>query len=165
MFFTSFILKKDIRAVYIIGDSTVCNCTGDGYDYRTGWGSYVKEYFDTNKISIRNCGIAGRSSRTFITEGFWDKIVITLKKNDYVIMQFGHNDSDPLDDTVNARGSIHGADDESRKIYNPVTKRQELVHTYGWYLGQYIKKAKIKGAISIVCSPIRRLYWQDSIVI
>ncbi|MBD0351822.1 MAG: lysophospholipase, partial [Flavisolibacter sp.] len=120
--------------LYIIGDSTVRNGDGTGSNGQWGWGSFMADYFDTTKISVRNLAIGGRSSRTFITEGRWDKIVAELKKGDYVLMQFGHNDGGPLDDTARARGTIQGIGDESKEIYNPITKKQEVVHTYGWYM-------------------------------
>src|ERR1043165_1648253 len=94
------IMKKEKPVFYIIGDSTVRNGDGTGKNGQWGWGSYIAGYFDTTRISIRNEAMGGRSSRTFITEGRWEKIVANLKKGDYVIMQFGHNDSGPLDDTA-----------------------------------------------------------------
>ncbi len=78
-----------------------------------------------------------------------------------MIMQFGHNDGGPLDDTARARGTIKGIGDESKEIYNPITKKQEHVYTYGWYMRKYIRDAKSKGAIAIVCSPIPRNDWKD----
>lgn len=116
---------------YIIGDSTVRNGDGTGKNQQWGWGSFIGDYFDTTKISVQNHAIGGRSSRTFITEGRWDKIMANLKKGDYVIIQFGHNDGGPLDDTARARGSIKGIGEESKEIYNPITKKQETVYTYG----------------------------------
>jgi rhamnogalacturonan acetylesterase len=159
---TSFIfLKKEKPTFYIIGDSTVRNGDGTGRNGQWGWGDFIAAYFDTTKISVRNLAMGGRSSRTFITEGRWDKILAILKKGDYVIMQFGHNDAGPLDDTARARGTIKGIGEESKEIYNPITKKQEVVHTYGWYMRKYINDAKAKGAIAIVCSPIPRNEWQD----
>jgi rhamnogalacturonan acetylesterase len=158
-------LKKEKPVFYIIGDSTVRNGDGTGKNQQWGWGSMIADYFDTNKISVRNHAIGGRSSRTFITEGRWDKILATLKKGDYVIMQFGHNDSGPLDDTARARGTIKGIGEESKEIYNPITKKQEVVYTYGWYMRKYIRETKEKGAIAIVCSPIPRNDWKDGKVI
>lgn len=164
--FSSFIIsKKEKRIFYIIGDSTVKNGSGTGSDRLWGWGSFIADYFDTTKISIRNEAIGGRSSRTFITEGRWDKIMTSLKKGDYLIMQFGHNDSGPLDDTARARGSIGGTGNEAKEIYNPIMKKQEVVHTYGWYMRKYINDAKLKGAIPIVCSPVPRNDWKDGKVI
>ena len=143
---SSFImLKKEKPVFYIIGDSTVRNGDGTGKNQQWGWGSMIADYFDTAKISVRNHAIGGRSSRTFITEGRWDRIMATLKKGDYVIMQFGHNDGGALDDTARARGTIKGIGEESKEIYNPITKKQEVVYTYGWYMRKYIQGYKSKG--------------------
>src|SRR6187431_1254174 len=98
--------KKPV--LYIIGDSTVRNGDGSGRNGQWGWGSVIDPFFDTSKISISNQALGGRSSRTFITEGRWDKVLATLQKGDYVMMQFGHNDASPLDDTARARGTIKG---------------------------------------------------------
>lgn len=155
------LLKKEKPVFYIIGDSTVRNGDGTGKNQQWGWGSFMADHFDTTKIAIRNHAIGGRSSRTFITEGRWDRILATLKKGDYVIMQFGHNDGGPLDDTARARGSIRGIGDESREVYNPIMKKQEVVYTYGWYMRKYIRDTKAKGAIPIVCSPIPRNDWKE----
>ena len=158
---SSFVLLKDKPTFYIIGDSTVRNGDGTGKNNLWGWGSFMANYFDTTKIDIQNHALGGRSSRTFITEGRWDKIMATLMKGDYVIMQFGHNDGGPLDDTARARGTIKGIGEESKEIYNPIRKVQEVVYTYGYYMRKYIRDAKSKGAIPIVCSPIPRNQWKD----
>jgi rhamnogalacturonan acetylesterase len=160
--FSSFmLLKKGKPVFYIIGDSTVKNGDGTGKGSLWGWGNFIADYFDTTKISVQNHAIGGRSSRTFITEGRWDKVLATLKKGDYVIMQFGHNDSGPLDDTARARGTIKGIGAESKEVYNPIMKKQEVVYTYGYYMRKYIRDTKAKGAIPIVCSPIPRNDWKD----
>ncbi|MEI6950026.1 rhamnogalacturonan acetylesterase [Paraflavisolibacter sp. H34] len=157
---TSFIiLKKDKPVLYLIGDSTVRNGAGNGSNGQWGWGSFMAGYFDTSKIRVENLAMGGRSSRTFITEGRWDNILSRLKKGDYVLLQFGHNDSSPLDDTARARGTIKGIGSESKEIYNPILKKQEVVYSYGWYLRKYIRDAKAKGATPIVCSPIPRNDW------
>jgi rhamnogalacturonan acetylesterase len=155
------LLKKQKPVFYIIGDSTVRNGDGTGKNGQWGWGSFIADYFDTARISVQNHSIGGRSSRTFITEGRWDKILSTLKKGDYVIMQFGHNDSGPLDDTARARGTIRGIGTESKEVYNPIMKKQQVVYTYGYYMRKYIRDAKAKGAIAIVCSPIPRNDWKE----
>src|SRR5215203_4382244 len=97
---------KQKPTFYIIGDSTVRNGDGTGKNQQWGWGSFIDNYFDTTKINIRNTAIEGR----------WDKIRATLKEGDYVIMQFGHNDSGALDDTARARGTINGIGEESKEI-------------------------------------------------
>ncbi|HEY4148949.1 MAG TPA: rhamnogalacturonan acetylesterase [Chitinophagaceae bacterium] len=160
---SSFILFRQQHkpVFYIIGDSTVRNGDGTGKGSLWGWGNVIAPYFDTNRISVRNEALGGRSSRTFITEGHWDKILPNIQPGDYVIMQFGHNDGGPLDDTSRARGSIRGVGDESKDIYNPIMKKQETVYTYGWYMRKYVNDAKAKGAVAIICSPIPRDEFRD----
>lgn len=161
----SFVVKKEKPVFYIIGDSTVRNGDGSPRNLLMGWGNFIPDHLDTTKISVQNAAIGGRSSRTFLTEGRWGRIMANLKKGDYVIMQFGHNDAGPLDDTARARGSIRGIGDESKEIYNPIAKKKEVVYTYGWYLRKYIQDAKSKGAIPVVCSPIPRNDWKEGKVI
>ena len=163
---SSFILFQNSKPVfYIIGDSTVRNGDGSGKNQQWGWGSFIANYFDTTKMGVQNHAIGGRSSRTFITEGRWNRILETLKKDDYVIMQFGHNDGGPLDDTSRARGTIKGIGEDSVATYNPIRKVNEVVHSFGWYMRKYIRDTKERGAIAIVCSPIPRNDWKDGKVI
>lgn len=157
----SFTIFKEKPVLYIIGDSTVKNGSGRGADALWGWGSLIDGYFDTTRIGIDNRAIGGRSSRTFITEGRWNSVLKTLKKGDYVIMQFGHNDAGPLDDTSRARGTIRGVGKEQKTIYNPIRKAEEIVYTYGHYMRRYIRETKERGAVPIVCSPVPRNNFKD----
>lgn len=159
------LLLKQKKSFYIIGDSTVRNGDGTGKSLQWGWGSFMVDYFDTSKISVQNHAIGGRSSRTFINEGRWERIISKLSKGDYVIMQFGHNDGGPLDDTARARGSIRGIGDDSVKTYNPIRKVNETVYSFGWYMRKYIRDTKQAGAIPIVCSPIPRNDWKNGKVL
>lgn len=142
--------------LFLIGDSTVKNGKGKGDGSLWGWGSYLSDFFNLNKINVENHALGGTSTRTFTSKGLWDSVLVKIKPGDYVIMQFGHNDGSPLDDTARARGTIKGVGTESKEIYNPITKKQEVVYTYGWYLRKFISDAKAKGATPIVCSPIPR---------
>lgn len=161
-----FILKEEKRpTLFFVGDSTVKNGKGDGAGNMWGWGDLMAPLFDTTKIKLENDALGGTSSRTYITKGLWDKVLAKIQKGDYVILQFGHNDSSPLDDTARARGTIKGVGDSAREIYNPITKQQELVHTYGWYLSKMVNEAKAKGATVFICSPIPRNDWKDGKVI
>ena len=161
----AFIPNKHKPVFYIIGDSTVKNGDGKNSNQLQGWGSFIDTFFDTTKITISNQAIGGRSSRTFLTDGRWDKILATLQKGDYVIMQFGHNDGGALDDTARARGTIKGIGEDSVEIYNPIRKMKEVVHTYGWYMRKYVNETKARGAVPIVCSPIPRNDWKDGKII
>lgn len=78
--------------LWLIGDSTVRNGRSDGAGGLWGWGDWLAPHFDTNKLRIVNRALGGRSSRTFLTEGLWAKVVAELQPGDFVMMQFGHND-------------------------------------------------------------------------
>lgn len=169
-FFLSLLLSASCAAVktseskptlYLIGDSTVKNGKGDGAGGLWGWGSFLSEYFDTTKVSVQNYALGGTSSRTFRTQGHWDKVLPKIKAGDYVMMQFGHNDSSPVNDTLRARGTIKSNSDEIQEIDNLITKQHEVVHSYGWYLRQFIKEVKAKGATPIVLSPVPRNNWKE----
>jgi len=163
---SSFLFFQNQKPVlYIIGDSTVKNGSGTGDQGLWGWGSFMAGYFDTTRIAVENYAIGGRSSCTFITEGRWDRILQRLKPGDFVIMQFGHNDAVPLDDTARARGTIRGIGNDSVAIYNPVRKMNEVVYTYGHYMRRYVDDAKAKGAIPIVCSLVPRDNFRESKVV
>lgn len=78
--------------VFLAGDSTLAVKTPDRRP-ETGWGEMLQQYFDPAKVKIDNRAQNGRSTRTFIEQGHWQRIVDDLKKGDYVFVQFGHNDS------------------------------------------------------------------------
>jgi rhamnogalacturonan acetylesterase len=139
-----------LPTLFIVGDSTVRTGTRG----QRGWGDPVAAYFDKTKIKVENHAIGGRSSRTFITEGRWDRVLAAAKPGDFVLVQLGHNDGGPLDDPARARGSIRGTGDEAKEIDNPITKKKEVVHTYGWYMRKYVTDAKAKGMTPIILSPV-----------
>lgn len=153
--------KRTKPTIYIIGDSTVKNGSGKGEGGLWGWGDFLYQKFDTSKISIRNFAIGGRSSRTFISEGRWDKVLEQIKPGDYVIMQFGHNDGGAINDNSRARGTINGTGEETEEIDNILTKKHEIIHSFGWYMCKYITDTKAKGGIPIVCSLIPRNIWES----
>lgn len=151
---------QERHSVFIIGDSTVHN-SGAGLQ---GWGDVIDDFFDPSKITVHNAARGGRSSRTFQTEGLWDKVLGELKPGDFVLMQFGHNDGGPLN-TGRARASLKGVGDQTQEVVMEATGQKEVVHTYGWYMRKYSTDAKAKGAIPIVFSPIPRNMWKDGKVL
>lgn len=154
-----------LPTLFLIGDSTVRNGQGDGAGGQWGWGEPLVSYFDTTKINVVNRAVGGLSSRTYLTGGNWDQVLAMLKPGDFVIMQFGHNDAGPLNDTSRARGTIKGTGEETEEIDNLLTKKHEVVHSYGWYLRKFIEDAKTKGATPIVCSLIPRKIWKDNHIV
>lgn len=150
---------KPRPTLYLIGDSTVKNGQGRGDGGLWGWGYYLPAAFDTVRLRVENDARGGTSSRTFRTQGLWEKVRVKIRPGDFVLMQFGHNDSSPLTDSTRARGTLKSNGDESQAVYNYLTKQPEVVHSYGWYLRQYIGEAQKQGATVIVCSPIPRNAW------
>ena len=166
IFSSCIVLKqKDKPTLFLIGDSTVKNGKGKGDGSLWGWGSFISDFFNTDKIKVENDALGGTSSRTFQTNGLWEPVLAKIKKGDFVMMQFGHNDSSPLDDTARARGTIKGIGMESKAIYNPIKKKQEMVYTYGWYMRKFIDDIKAKGATAIICSSIPRNPVKDGKVV
>jgi rhamnogalacturonyl hydrolase YesR/lysophospholipase L1-like esterase len=154
-----------LPSLFFVGDSTVRNGRGDGANNQMGWGDEMAQFFDTSKINVVNRAIGGRSSRTYITEGHWADTLALIKPGDVVLLQFGHNDSGPLDDPARARGTIPGDGDETKEIDNPILKRHETVHSYGWYMAQYVRDVKAKGATPIICSLVPRKIWKDGKIV
>lgn len=91
---SSFILvQKKKLTIFLAGDSTMSIKEIRAYP-ETGWGMPFVHFFDTT-VRIENRAKNGRSTRTFIEEGLWDKLIKDVKGDDYVFIQFGHNDESP----------------------------------------------------------------------
>ena len=145
-----------LPTLWIIGDSTVRNGSGAGTDGQWGWGDPLAASFDPAKIRVVNRAIGGRSSRTFQTDGRWDAILAEAKAGDFVLIQFGHNDPGAVNDDSRARGTLPGLGEEIQEIDNLLTKRPEVVHSFGWYLRKYVHDARAHGMTPIVCSYVPR---------
>lgn len=124
-----------------------------------GWGDPFKDYFDTSKINVVNRARAGRSSRTYFTEGLWEKTLSEVKKGDVVLIQFGHNDGGSVD-KEKMRGSVRGLGEETQEVTKP-DGTKETVHTFGWYMRKYVADTKAKGATPIILSLTVRNIWKD----
>lgn len=75
----------------MIGDSTMANKPVIPANPERGWGQMLPLYF-RDTVRVVNYAQNGRSSKTFIAEGRWEKVRAALRPGDYVIIQFGHND-------------------------------------------------------------------------
>jgi rhamnogalacturonan acetylesterase len=155
---SSFLLLPQRKpVVYIIGDSTVRNTNRP----QCGWGEMIGELLDTTKITVSNQAMAGRSTRTFIKEKRWEKVINAIQSGDYLIMQFGHNEgSKPDTSKAGYRGVLRGTGNDSVSL-NWGDTLTEVVHSYGWYLRKFVREAKAKGATPVICSMIPRNQWTD----
>ena len=154
-----------LPTLFLIGDSTVRNGQGDGNNGQWGWGEPLVALFDPTKINVVNRAVGGLSSRTYLTLDHWAQVLPLMKPGDFVLMQFGHNDDGALNNEppgpLRARGTIRGTGDESVEIDNVMTKKHEVVHSYGWYLRRFIADARARGVTPIVCSLVPRKSWRD----
>jgi rhamnogalacturonan acetylesterase len=145
-------LNPALPTVFIVGDSTARNQAD------LGWGDHFAHYFDTTRINVANRAHAGRSSRTFINEGSWDKVLAEMKPGDFVLLQMGHNDGGDLGGTK-PRGTIKGLGNETKDVTLP-DGHTETVHTYGWYMRKYIADTRAKRATPILLSLTIRNIWK-----
>lgn len=148
-----------LPTLFLVGDSTV---KSGGQNGAIGWGERIAPFFDTRRINVVNAAIGGRSSRTFYTEGRWDKVMAQLKRGDFVIIQFGHNDGGRIGDpAMKNRASAPGIGPETVEDTRPDGSKEQ-VHSFGWYMAKYVADAKAKGATVILASPIpHRDKWQE----
>lgn len=154
--------KKGCPVLFTIGDSTVKNT--DNGDSMWGCGSVISEWFDLDKISVENHAMAGRSARTFLDEGRWDKIYNALQPGDFVIIQFGHNDAGQIN-TGKARAELPGSGDESKVFKMEKTGKYQVIYTFGWYLRKFALDVLEKGAHPILLSHTPRNMWDNGMII
>lgn len=143
--------RADLPTLWLIGDSTVRNGTkGDnGPDGQWGWGAPIVAYFDPNRINVVNRAFGGTSSRTFYRGFFWQDLKPRIRKGDFVILQFGANDNGG----AKGKGGLKGVGEETE------TNNGETVHTFGWYLKQFVAETRAQGATPIICSLTPRKQW------
>lgn len=149
--------EKGKPVLFITGDSTVKNEDKDSTGM-WGWGSQAYDVFDKEKITCVNCAKAGRSTRTYLNEGRWDKVYNSLQPGDYVLIQFGHNDIGPIDHDK-MRGTIPGTSDTTHVYMMEGSGDYELVYSFGWYLKKFIQDVREKGATPILVSLTPRNEW------
>lgn len=146
--------RRELPTLFLVGDSTVRNGVGDGIDGQWGWGDSLPAFFELSKLNIVNRAVGGTSSRSFRNTGYWDRVLKMMKPGDFVIIQFGHNDNGD-------RGGLKGSGEETEVRTDEKTKQAETVHTFGWYLRQYIADTRARGATPILCSLVPRKKWVD----
>jgi lysophospholipase L1-like esterase len=77
--------------IFIASDSTAQDYKPDRFP-QMGWGMFLKCALQPG-VEVENRAIGGRSTRTFLSEGRWDKLLADARAGDVVLIQFGHNDA------------------------------------------------------------------------
>ncbi|MCC8088203.1 MAG: rhamnogalacturonan acetylesterase [Rikenellaceae bacterium] len=149
----------DNPVIFTVGDSTVKNADNDE-DGPFSWGSVIGRFFDDGKITVDNQAMAGRSTRTFLDEGRWDKVYEALRPGDYVLIQFGHNEGGEIN-TGKARGVFKGSGDDSKVLLMESTGKYQVIYTFGWYLRKFIMDVQEKEAVPVILSHIPRNQWTE----
>ena len=155
--------------VFLAGDSTVKDYSAQGM-YNGGkaqdlssWGEYLQSFFNKEKVTIVNYANGGRSSRTFINDGYLDKIKQNMSSGDYLFIQFGHNDCS----AGYADRFVPIGEPNEQGIYptNTGTKGSDDKYNYNsggtfkWFLKQYVEAAREKGAVPVLVTPVARMYY------
>lgn len=83
--------EKKIK-IFIAGDSTAQSYKEQKDGLIKGWGQMLPLYL-SDEVEVVNHAMGGRSTKTFIGEGRWDKLLSQVSAGDYVFIQFGHNDA------------------------------------------------------------------------
>ncbi len=124
--------------VFLVGDSTMSD-KPDLSKPERGWGMYFGQFFD-GSVRIQNTAMNGRSTKSFLREGRWGKVLEQLRPGDWVFIQFGHNDSKTEDSTRSAPAQT----------------------TYRQLLTRFVKEARQKGANPVLLTPVGRRYFDDA---
>ena len=151
--------QKGKPVVFTTGDSTMKNTDKDE-DGMWGWGAVANTVFNEKKCTVVNAGKAGRSTRTFLYEGLWDKVYNSLEPGDYVLIQFGHNDIGGID-RDKERGVIASADDTCHVYRMKSNDKFQVIYSFGWYLKKFIQDVCEKGATPILLSLTPRNEWPN----
>lgn len=128
---------KKVR-IFLIGDSTMAN-KPKLKDPERGWGQLFPNYFD-GSVTILNHAVNGRSTKNFISQGRWNKVLEQLQPNDWVFIQFGHNDENRKD--------------TSRYAAPQTTYRQNLI--------RFVEETRRKGAKPVLLTPVARRKFNDN---
>ena len=132
------LVASSFTTIHLMGDSTMAEKDLKGGNPERGWGMMFQNFLD-NDFQVVNYAQNGRSTKSFIDRGLWDKVYDALQPGDYVFIQFGHNDAK--------------ADDPDR--YAPA---------YGAYqdnLRKFVRGAREKGATPVLLTPVARRWFKD----
>ena len=126
-------MQQKVTTIFIIGDSTAAEKDLSKGSPERGWGMALQCFFDEAFIRVDNHAVNGRSSKSFLDEGRWQKVLDKIKPGDYVIIQFGHNDEKP----------------------NPA-RHTEPGSTFDANLAKFVTETRQMGGIPILMNPVVR---------
>ena len=119
----------DARVIYLLGASTVTDQKGGIY---ASWGQALPMMVKPG-WTVANFALSGRSLMRSKSEGTLGFVLDSIKENDYVLIQMGHND---------------------QKRFARVREGKEP--SYLTLLNEYIDKLQAKGAKVVLVTPVER---------
>ena len=120
--------------IFLCGNSTVVD---QPYEPWASWGQMIPRWFGP-EVAISNNAESGLTAGSFLGSYRLDKILTMMKKGDYVICEFGHNDQ---------KEKMAGAG----AWYN-----------FSYYLKIFIDKVRAKGGNIIFVTPTQRRRFDDA---
>jgi lysophospholipase L1-like esterase len=150
--------------IFVVGDSTASNYTASVAP-RKGWGQVFDRSLKADAPArVVNLAQSGRSSRSFITEGWFKVLADNLQAGDYVLIQWGHND-----EKCDTTGSLDWVNrctypnNASGQIQLPTTLDKLTAGTtaedlsFQRSLEKYIALARSRGATPVLITPVTRI--------
>ena len=129
-------IERDTTAttIFLCGNSTVVD---QPYEPWASWGQMIPRWFGP-EIAISNNAESGLTAASFLGSYRLDKILTMMKKGDYVICEFGHND-----------------------------QKEKMAGAGAWYnfsynLKVFIDKVRAKGGNIIFVTPTQRRRFDDA---
>lgn len=129
---------RSCKTIFMIGNSTMADKPYKNGNPEKGWGQVFPLYFKEG-IKIENHAVNGRSTKSFLDEGRWTVVLERIKRDDYVIIEFGHNDSKK--------------DDPKRFADANTDYRANLI--------RFVSETRFRGGIPILATPIVRRRFND----
>jgi len=122
------IARVEAPTIYLLGDSTVCDQPSEPYN---SWGQMLTRFFKPG-IAIANNAESGESLRSSLGAHRLDKVLSTMKRGDYLIIQYGHNDEKEKGEGIGA------------------------FTTYKADLKKFVAGARKRGGIPVLVTPVQR---------
>ncbi|GAB2881163.1 hypothetical protein GCM10027046_06740 [Uliginosibacterium flavum] len=158
------IAAAGVTRVFVAGDSTASNYDVD-VTPRNGWGQiFNRQFKDSKKVQVVNVAQSGRSSRSFITEGWFDMIAADIRKGDYLFVQFGHNDEKCGEEPARPAPARDIIDIANLCTYPGTAAGIPADMSFQKSLEKYIGIAKKAGATPVLVTPLTRRSFKGAII-
>src|SRR5262252_919717 len=122
------IVPVEAPTIFLLGDSTVCDQPREPYN---SWGQMLTRFFKAG-IAVANHAESGKSLRSSLGARRLDKVMSTIKRGDYLFIQYGHNDEKEKGEGVGA------------------------FTTYKADLKKFIAEARARGGLPVLITPVQR---------